>query len=182
MKKIIICASLLSVISIIIGMVYKYYYVDTVTDYISIKYIPPVEQLNFSSRRMNLDYWKKYSKPEIKFEMKQYISDSTAYEREFSEAKRNYEYYCAKFEEFLSKLKSIRNNTEKHEEFEDRIKAQICYERTHMQVFLLIFRHNRSFDKDKVLKDVSEFGTDIQKLESYGQNNKILVELVKVWG
>lgn len=183
-KNIYILIVLLVLICLIAaGWYYKHNYIDTVTSYIKINYIPPTEKI-FSDSYDDLSNRgaDKYSKPNVEFSFVYYENDSIAYASTRSQC----EYLHNGIQEDIKKLHPnftpSMNDMERYLETRKyEAKVQAYTELLNQHTILLSFTHPRSFDKKKFLQDMKSIGFDKEKIDSYIKKNNISFKWIDVY-
>ncbi len=165
------------------GWYYKYNYIDTVTSYIRINYIPPTEKVFYDSyddiSKMVSD---KYSKPSVEFSFVYYENDSIAYattrkqcEHLHNGIQKDIQKLHPNFTPDMDDMKRLME-VKKYE-----AKVQAYTELLNQHTILLSFTHPRSFDNKKFLKDMKSIGFDKNKIDSYIKKNNISFKWIDVY-
>ncbi len=164
MKKRVLIAIVSAIVLIIAtGCLYYYFYIDTVSNYFLVKYIPP-------QPRESMFGGYEESDPKFDFsQLKDYENDSIAVEAQTKEAKHSYSYFENEYE------KELRQPKEENPIIQDaRMKAIIS--KLMEERYLIRITHIRKFSAEEALKMIQKHWAD-ESLKDYAKSNKIEVEV-----
>ena len=161
------------VILCVVAFGYKYYYCDTVTEYLQMTYYPRIVKLY----SVNWGYGREYNEPKVKVSIKKYENDSIAFSTEYAKATEYYE-SLKEFSEpgFLKFVNDGMNPNSEH--YAD---AMFYNDEIQKEIFLVKFEHTRMFDVKTFLTDIKKIEIDSFKLEEYMKKNKIKYDFTPVW-
>lgn len=160
---------IISLVIIIIaagGFIYYYFCIDTVNDYVLLKYTPPKQEESIFGGYT-------YSTPEFKFEnLPDYKSDRDAIEVQKNDAINSHEYFLKKYQEEL-------DNPSENNDVIRRARLNACESLLTEQRILIRTTHTRRFDAEEALQMVIDHWAD-QSLEEYAKSKKIEVAIYQL--
>lgn len=143
------------------GVLYYYFYINTVSNYFLVKYTPPQPRESIFGEFEYTDSKLEY------LQLENYSSDNMALETEATEAKHSYSWLLKEYEKELrqpNKDNPIIQNARMN-----AIRSMLEEER-----FLIRTTHIRKFSAEEALKMIQEHWAD-KSLEDYAKSNKIEV-------
>lgn len=163
-KKYLIFFAAIALLCILGGFsYYKINYLDTVTEYYKLTYIPPME--NTSSFGYD-----NYTKP--KFEIQRvtdYINDSIAVVAETKKEESSQKFYNKKKKEFYD----IKRSDDVTKELTRMAKIEAVNELTNRQITILRFTHRRGYNNQNLLSYIKSYNGSRDGLKKFCDKNKI---------